>query len=113
MRRQLLSITKKFGCLAGMLVFSAAFAGGDVGSGRVKAEACLGCHGIAGYRNAYPSYRVPKVGGQSETYLIAALNAYRSGDRDHPTMRAQGATLSDQDIADIAAYLASYAAGKE
>lgn len=80
---------------------------GDPKTGRVKAEGCLGCHGIEGYRNAYPSYRVPKVGGQSETYIIAALKAYRSGQRSHPTMRAQGADLSDEDIADIAAYFAN------
>lgn len=80
---------------------------GDKDAGRAKAESCLGCHGIEGYRNAYPSYRVPKVGGQTETYLIAALKAYRSGDRAHPTMRAQGAGLSDEDIEDIAAYLAA------
>ncbi len=89
-------------------VFLAPFASakGDPQAGRIKAEGCLGCHGIAGYRNAYPSFRVPKVGGQSEPYLVAALKAYRSGDRAHPTMRAQGASLSDQDIADIAAYFA-------
>lgn len=76
-------------------------------TGRTKAEACLGCHGIEGYRNAYPSYRVPKIGGQSEAYLAAALKAYRSGERAHPTMQAQGATLSDQDIAELAAFFAA------
>lgn len=85
-----------------------ALAEGDLVAGRAKAEACLGCHGIEGYRNAYPSYRVPKIGGQSESYLIAALKAYRSGDRSHPTMRAQGASLSDEDIADLATYFATH-----
>lgn len=96
-------------CLGCLLVSPALFADGDSIAGRVKAESCLGCHGIEGYRNAYPSYRVPKVGGQSEVYLVAALKAYRAGERLHPTMQAQGASLSDADIADIAAYFATYA----
>lgn len=82
-------------------------ADGNVEAGRQKAESCLGCHGIKGYRNAYPSYRVPKVGGQSEAYLVAALKAYRSGERQHPTMLAQGASLSDEDISDLAAWLSA------
>ncbi len=94
----------------GFAVLSAptAYAGDAAAAGRLKAEGCLGCHGIEGYRNAYPSYRVPKIGGQTETYLVAALKAYRSGERQHPTMQAQGASLSDEDIADLAAWLASY-----
>ncbi len=76
-------------------------------SGKVLAYTCLGCHGIDGYRNAYPSYRVPKLGGQSSAYLEIALKAYRSGERSHPTMVAQGDSLSDQDIADLAAYFAA------
>ncbi len=94
------------GLIGGVLAASIAVADGDPQMGRVKSEACLGCHGIESYRNAYPSYRVPKVGGQHEAYLVAALKAYRSGERSHPTMQAQGASLSDQDIADIAAYFA-------
>lgn len=94
--------------LAGFFAASAALAEGNAEAGRSKAEACLGCHGIAGYRNAYPSYRVPKVGGQSEAYIVAALKAYRAGDRAHPTMLAQAASLSDDDIADIAAYFSSH-----
>ncbi len=83
-----------------------AAAEGNAEDGRVKAYTCAGCHGIEGYRNAYPSYRVPKIHGQHHDYLVAALNAYRSGERSHPTMRAQGESLSDQDIADLAAFLA-------
>lgn len=103
-------ISKTAMCLAlalGLATSAAVAADGDPAAGRVKSESCLGCHGIEGYRNAYPSYRVPRVGGQSETYLVAALKAYRSGDRSHPTMQAQGASLSDEDIADIAAYLSA------
>lgn len=85
---------------------SAAAVEGNAEEGRVKAYTCAGCHGIEGYRNAYPSYRVPKIYGQHYDYLVAALNAYRSGERSHPTMRAQGESLTDQDIADLARFLA-------
>ena len=62
---------------------------------------------MTGYKNAYPSYHVPKLGGQSETYLNNALKEYRGGKRKHPTMQAQAESFSEQDIADIAAYLSS------
>ena len=80
---------------------------GDVAKGKTLAYTCTGCHGITDYKNAYPSYRVPKIGGQSEAYLIAALSGYKKGERNHPTMKAQARSFSDADIADIAAYLAS------
>jgi cytochrome c553 len=79
----------------------------DVERGKTLGYTCLGCHGVAGYRNAYPSYRVPKLGGQKFAYLIIALQGYRDGTRAHPTMAAQASSLSDQDIEDTAAYLAS------
>jgi cytochrome c553 len=66
---------------------------------------CYGCHGVENYRNAYPDYSVPKLRHQQAAYIIAALNEYKSGQRPHPTMHAQASSLSDQDIADIAAYL--------
>lgn len=78
-----------------------------VESGEALAYTCFGCHGIDGYRNAYPSYRVPKLGGQKAGYLETALRGYRAGTRQHPTMVAQAESLSDQDIVDVAAYLAS------
>jgi cytochrome c553 len=84
-----------------------ALAAGDGEAGRLKANTCMGCHGIPGYTNAYPTYRVPKIGGQNADYIVAALTAYRGGDRPHKTMRAQAANLSDQDIQDIAAFLAT------
>ncbi len=83
---------------------------GDPESGRVKANTCLGCHAIPSYTNTYPTYHVPKVGGQHPEYIIAALLAYRGGLRAHDTMHGNAAALSDQDIADIAAFFAS--AGK-
>src|SRR3546814_6279542 len=79
-------------------------ADGNVEAGRVKANTCMGCHGIPKYYNVYPTYRVPKLGGQSAEYIAAALNEYKSGNRAHGTMHAQAASLSDQDIADIAAF---------
>jgi cytochrome c553 len=102
-QRILLSVAS----LALALASLPAFAKGDPEEGKVLFYTCTGCHGVADYQNAYPSYRVPKVGGQSEQYLIIALNSYKNGDRDHPTMRAQAESFDDQDIADIAAYLSS------
>jgi cytochrome c553 len=72
-----------------------------------KVSMCMGCHGIPGYRIAYPKiYSVPKLGGQNAKYLESALWAYKKGDRSHPTMRAIAETLTEQDIVDIAAYYA-------
>ncbi|HEX7062656.1 MAG TPA: c-type cytochrome [Woeseiaceae bacterium] len=90
---------------AALVSLPAAAADGDPERGAVLAETCLGCHGIPGYRNAYPSFRVPKLGGQKPAYVEAALKSYREGTRSHPTMNAQGSALSDQDIADIAAWI--------
>lgn len=83
------------------------FAEGDAARGEALGYTCLGCHGIEGYRNAYPSYRVPKLGGQKAAYLVIALRGYRDGMRAHPTMVAQASSLTDQEIDDVAAYLAS------
>ena len=80
---------------------------GDPKAGRALVYTCGGCHGVAGYVNAYPNYRVPKIAGQNYDYLVAALTGYKKGERAHPTMRAQGESLSEQDIANIAAYLSS------
>ena len=80
---------------------------GDPENGRSLAYTCQGCHGVTGYKNAYPSFHVPLIGGQSAEYLNQALLAYREGQRKHPTMQAQSESFSEQDIADIAAYLSS------
>ncbi|MEP6632783.1 MAG: c-type cytochrome [Luteimonas sp.] len=66
---------------------------------------CQGCHGVVGYKNAYPNYHVPRIGGQSPQYLVNALSEYKQGARKHPTMQAQAESFSEQDIADIAAFL--------
>lgn len=85
----------------------AAAAAGDAELGRERTRMCEGCHGIEGWRTAFPEvYRVPKLGGQHEAYLVSALKQYRSGDRSHPSMRAIAGSLSDADIANLAAYYA-------
>lgn len=80
---------------------------GNAARGEVLSYTCLGCHGIEDYRNAYPDYNVPRLGGQHADYIIAALQGYRTGSRAHATMQVQAATLSDQDMQDIAAYFSS------
>ena len=80
---------------------------GNADTGRTLTYTCQGCHGITGYKNAYPSYRVPKIGGQSPQYLTQALTEYREGKRKHPTMQAQSMSFSPQDIADLSAYLST------
>jgi len=86
---------------------SAPASSGNADAGRTLAYTCQGCHGITGYKNAYPSYRVPKIGGQSAQYLTQALTEYREGKRKHPTMQAQSMSFSPQDIADLSAYLST------
>ncbi len=83
-------------------------AGGDAKAGQGKVAMCIGCHGIPGYQASFPEvYKVPKISGQGEKYIAAALTAYRGGDRKHPTMRGIADSLSDQDIADVSAYYAA------
>jgi len=82
-------------------------AGGDPVAGRMKNYQCEGCHGIPGWKTAFPEvYQVPKLGGQHAGYIVSALKAYKKGERDHPTMRAVAADLSDKDMEDLAAYYA-------
>jgi cytochrome c553 len=89
------------------LVSPSAWADGDPAHGKARAQMCEGCHGIVDYRTAYPEvYPVPKIGGQQAAYIVKTLQDYRTGARKHPTMRGIAATLSDQDMADLAAYYA-------
>lgn len=91
-----------------MCVAQASAPKGDAAAGAKKVSMCIGCHAIPGYKASFPSvYSVPMISGQTAGYLSAALEAYRKGDRSHPTMRAIAASLSDQDIADLAAYYAA------
>jgi len=99
-----------FGFVCCVLVAAPAFAQsdtpkGDPAAGQVKFNSCAGCHGIPEYKNAYPTYNVPKLGGQHYNYIVSALTQYASGKRKHSTMHAQASSLSDQDIRDIAAFL--------
>ena len=82
---------------------------GDAQAARSKVAMCIGCHGIPGYQSSFPEvHKVPKISGQNAAYLAAALTAYRKGDRKHPSMKAVATSLSDQDIADLAAYYATH-----
>lgn len=81
---------------------------GDAKRAESKISMCIGCHGIPAYRTAYPEvYQVPKIAGQSPVYLVKALEAYKSGERSHPSMRGIAASLTEQDMADLAAYYGS------
>lgn len=82
---------------------------GDAKAGEGKVAMCIGCHGIIGYQSSFPEvYKVPKISGQSAKYIEVALDSYRKGDRKHPSMRGIATTLTDQDIADVAAYYAQH-----
>jgi cytochrome c553 len=82
---------------------------GDVRAGEAKAAMCIGCHGIPGYQNSFPEiHKVPKISGQTEQYIAAALVAYQKGDRKHPTMRGISGSLSEQDIADLSVFYAGH-----
>ena len=77
----------------------------DAKAGEKKVAMCIGCHGIPGYQASFPEiHKVPMIAGQNAKYIIASLTAYKKGDRKHPTMRAIASSLSDQDMADVAAY---------
>jgi cytochrome c553 len=82
---------------------------GDANAGEKKIAMCIGCHGIIGYQASFPEvYKVPKISGQSEKYITTVLNAYKKGERKHPTMRGIADSLNDQDMADISAYYANH-----
>jgi cytochrome c553 len=90
---------------AAMFATVPATAAGDAAAGKTLAYTCLGCHGIETYKNVYPTFSVPKLRGQHPEYIVAALQGYARGDRSHATMHAHAASLSEQDMQDIAAYL--------
>ena len=106
---------KRYGLLAisaamAFLLSASVFAEGDPARGRARAQMCEGCHGIADYRTAYPEvYPVPRIGGQQAAYIVKTLQDYKTGARKHPTMRGIAATLTEQDMADLASYYAGNA----
>jgi len=92
-----------FSCLASLPV--QAQAAGNAEAAKGKVSMCIGCHGIPMYKTAFPEvYSVPMIAGQSQEYIVKALQAYRTGERSHPSMQGIAKSLSDQDMADVAAY---------
>jgi cytochrome c553 len=86
---------------------------GNAQNAKAKIEMCIGCHGIAGYKTTFPEvYQVPMIGGQSAKYIENALRAYQKGERKHPSMKGIAAGLSEQDIADVAAFYAQQTRGE-
>jgi cytochrome c553 len=84
----------------------------DARAGEKKAAMCIGCHGIPGYQASFPEiHKVPMISGQGAKYIVAALTGYKKGERKHPTMRAIAASLSEQDMADLAAFYETHGAG--
>ena len=107
MTKTILSATLVAAALASSWAAAQGTPAGDAARGGQKTQMCSGCHGIEGWRTAFPEvYHVPRIGGQHEAYLVKALQEYRSGARAHPSMRAIAAGLSEQDMADLAAYYA-------
>ncbi len=96
------------GIAAGLFAAAgAAFAAGNPEQGKLKNSMCIGCHGIQGYRTAFPEvYPVPKIAGQHADYIVAALKGYKDGSRSHPSMNGIAASLTEQDMQDLAAYYA-------
>jgi cytochrome c553 len=105
MNKFLLSVSAAL--VASVTIFAAHAEGvqGDIKAGEKKNAMCIGCHGIVGYQASFPEiHKVPKISGQGAGYIASALNAYKKGERKHPSMRGIAASLTDQDIADLAAY---------
>lgn len=105
---KLWNATLAAGTAAALLLSTSVWAAADPARGKARSQMCEGCHGIAGYRTAFPSvYAVPKIGQQQAEYIVKALQQYKAGARKHPTMDGIAAGLSDEDMADLAAYYAS------
>ncbi len=105
-KRSMFNVFSALACVLLLLgVAAQANAAGDAARGKRLAYTCLGCHGIVNYKNVYPTYSVPKLLGQHPEYIVAALKAYKSQERSHGTMHVQAASLSDQDMEDIAVYV--------
>src|SRR5438552_1881903 len=91
--------------LFAFLAATPAHAQGNAEAAKAKNSMCIGCHGIPMYKTAFPEvYSVPLIAGQTPDYIVKALQAYRAGDRSHPSMQGVAKSLSDQDMADLAAF---------
>jgi cytochrome c553 len=100
--------------LAATLVAIPAAQAQDAKAGEKKVAMCIGCHGIPGYQASFPEiHKVPMIAGQNAKYIVSALTAYKKGDRKHPTMRSVATTLTDQDMADVAAFYEQQGKGAE
>lgn len=108
-----MTTSKIIGFVCGALALAAVWPAaaqvtGNADAGRQKSSMCVGCHNIGGYKTAFPAvYSVPKIDRQHASYIVSALRAYKAGDRMHPSMRAVAAGLTDQDMADVAAFYAA------
>jgi cytochrome c553 len=112
MNKFLFTVSSLFVICATALTAQAQDIKGDALAGSHKNALCVGCHGIKGFHTAFPeTYRVPKLSGQGAQYISAALHAYKAGGRKHPSMRTLASSLSEQDIADLAAYYESTGTG--
>jgi cytochrome c553 len=97
--------------LAGLTFFTATAQAQDAAAGEKKAAMCIGCHGIKGYQASFPEiHKVPMISGQGAKYIVSSLQAYKKGERKHPTMRGIATTLTDADMADLAAYYETHGA---
>ncbi len=92
----------------GVLTSISAFAEGDPIAGKFDFDTCAGCHSVPGYTNVYPTYHVPRLGGQNPDYVINALKAYKAGERNHPTMKANADSLTDEQMLNIATYVSGF-----
>ena len=105
MRLRLAMMVSAAALAAASLPAAAQAPAGNAEAAKNKISMCIGCHGIAAYKTAYPDvYHVPKIGGQTPQYIVIALKAYKSGERGHPSMKGIAASLTEQDMADLAAY---------
>ena len=103
----LFSFTRLFSALAAAVLFFPSLASGaDAERGEILFDTCVGCHGTESYDNVYPTYKVPRLQGQWPEYIVASLQGYNDGSRNHPTMIAQASSFNTEDMQDIAAYLA-------
>ena len=109
MKRPATSLLLAFASAAATLLATSTSHAQDAAAGQAKAATCIGCHGIAGYQASFPEiFKVPMISGQNGKYIVAALNAYKKGERKHPTMRAVAGPMTDKDMADLAAFYESH-----
>jgi cytochrome c553 len=110
--RSLTTVVAVCAAMAGHSVWAQDAKPGNAAEGAKKAATCIGCHGIAGYKASFPEvYKVPMISGQNAKYIVSSLVAYQKGERRHPTMRGIAGSLTEQDMADLAAYYEGHAKG--